>query len=265
VRVAEPARLREVGRRVEIEAAGGLQEGLAGHGGEDRAVLAERGPQLGQRLVDRAPDRAPAVAHPLGRAHEALARQEARAATVHTLVGIAEAHHPGGVAVVAVAQRQEGVLAARPEVAPVPDGHLHGHLHADRAGVREEDVRQPGRGQRDQPLRQPLRRPVGQPAQHHVREVVELRASGGVELGVVVAVDHAPPARDGVDEHAAVGELEPGAGGPRDLVLHLEPEHLRVGVPEGLGPRGPGGGGGLPARPSFHGGKLRQQAGAVKP
>ena len=164
-----------------------------------------------------------------------LARQVPGETAVHALVGITQAHDAGGVAVVSVAEREESVLAAHAEVAPVLHRHLHRDFHAHGARVGEEDVLEPGRRQRDEPVRQPLCRPVGQAAEHDVRELLELRAQGGVQLRVAIAVNDAPPARDGIDQHAPVGEVQPRANRAHHLVLDLEASHLRVGVPEGLG------------------------------
>jgi hypothetical protein len=72
VLVAQPARLGEVGGRIEIETASALQQRLAGEGGDLVRVLAQGHGQRGESLVDRAPDLAPPIAHALGRRHEVL-------------------------------------------------------------------------------------------------------------------------------------------------------------------------------------------------
>jgi hypothetical protein len=101
--VAQLARLGQIGRRVEMKTTSRLHERLAHKGGDLVPVLAQCRGQQGQRLVDRATDLAAPIAHALGRRHEMLARQVAGEEMMHALLGIAEAHHAGGVAVVAVA------------------------------------------------------------------------------------------------------------------------------------------------------------------
>jgi hypothetical protein len=102
---------------------------------------------------------------------------------MHAIVGIAQAHHARGVAVVAVAQGKKRVLALHAEVLPVLHGHLHGHFHADRSRVGEKHVREARRRQGNQPIGQELRRRVGEPAQHDVREIVHLRAQAAFSSG----------------------------------------------------------------------------------
>ena len=119
--------------------------------------------------------------------------QDAAKAFVHAGYGIADAHGAESVAVVAAPNGREPPLPGVPLRVPVLKRHLECHFHRDRTGIAEEHVLQAGRSQLDQQPRQLDRRFVGEAAKHDVRGVVELLPHDGVESGMVVAVDGAPP------------------------------------------------------------------------
>ena len=75
---------------------------------------------------------------------------------------------------------------------------------------------------------------VGQPAEHHMGHAPELVARGGEKCRVVVAVHRRPPARDAVDELAAV--FEQNARAPRRAHGNRRGHgfHLGVGEPDVL-------------------------------
>ena len=124
---------------------------------------------------------------------------------VHPADGVAHAHAPERVAVVAAAHGQQPGALGPADAALVLEDHLDRHLDRDRAGVGEEDVVEPVGGDLDEPLGQPDRRRVGEPAEHHVRELAGLRGQRRVEHRVPVAVDRRPPRRHPVDDPRAVG------------------------------------------------------------
>ena len=169
---------------------------------------------------------------------EDLLRQHLAEHRVHPAHRVADAHAAEGVAVVAAAHGQHPGPLGVPEAALVLQHHLQRDLDAHRAGVGEEDVLEPVRCQRDQPLSQPDRGGVGEAAEHHVRHVVELAAYGGVELRHGVPVDRRPPRRHPVDElgAAAIGSSEPQpyAGRGLDQPHRRRLGHRRVGVPDVL-------------------------------
>ena len=133
---------------------------------------------------------------------------------VHAAHRVAHAHAAERVAVVAAADGQHPGPLGAADAALVLQHHLQRDLDADRAGVGEEDVLEPGRAELDQPLREPDRGLVGEPAEHHVGELGGLRGERRVEGRVAVAVDRRPPRRHPVDQLGAVREPQPDAGGP---------------------------------------------------
>ena len=110
----------------------------------------------------------------------------------------AHAHAPRGVPVVPALEAHEAGLFRQPRVAPVLERHLERHLDRRGAVVREEDPGQPLRGDGDEPLGQPLRGLVGDAREQDVVEPLHLPRDGFPDPRVAVAVDDAPPARDGV-------------------------------------------------------------------
>ena len=128
---------------------------------------------------------------------------------VHPAVGIAHAHCPEGVTVIATAPGEHSALAGAAQRTPVLQGHLDRHLHRHRAGVGEEHVAQWSWSDLHQAAGQPDRGLVGQPSEHHVAHPRELVARRGIEHRVGVAVNRRPPRRHAIHQLFPVGELEP--------------------------------------------------------
>ena len=93
--------------------------------------------------------------------------------------------------------------------------------------------------QLDQAPRQLDRRLMRQSAEHHVRDPLELRAQGGVEVRVAVAVDRAPPRRHAIDQLAAVAESQPHAARGLDQQWLLDAGHRAVRMPDVRAVQGP--------------------------
>ena len=125
---------------------------------------------------------------------------------VHARYRVADAHRAEGVAVVAAADGRQPVFFGSSDGAPVLDRHLDGDLHGDRARIAEEDVLQTPWRKFDEGVREVDGGLVRQASEHDVGNAFELRAHGGVQFGVVVAVDRTPPGRHAVDQFATVGQ-----------------------------------------------------------
>ena len=126
-------------------------------------------------------------------------------------IGIAHGHRPEGVAVVALLEREED--PPRSSVAPAAGrvASLERHLDRRAAVVAVEDAREAvGRGL-GQALGQPHGRLVRAAGEQHVVERARLGRERRHEVRMAVAVQAGPPGRYGVEQAAAVGELEPGA------------------------------------------------------
>ena len=155
-------------RRMEPHAARALDQGLDDHRGQLVLPFA--------RAIDRAPLRLRASR---GRSAKICFGSQPSKCACMLFLGVAHRHRPQGVAVIALAERQEADAAALPAIQPRLDRHLHRHLDGDRAGVGEEHVVQIGRGSKArQPLRQPLGRFMGKAAEHDVRHGGELAFDG---------------------------------------------------------------------------------------
>jgi hypothetical protein len=151
-------------------------------------------------------------------------------------VDAADRDRPDRVAVVGLAQLYEGGApgAFGPPLGLVLEGHLQGDLRRGRAGVREEDPLEPGRGDRDQARRQLGREGMGEPEHGRVGDPPELPAHGAVDLRVTVTVDVAPEGGGAVEVAAAIDVDQVGALAALDQQrLFLGPALLLgEGVPE---------------------------------
>ena len=115
-------------------------------------------------------------------------------------------------------------------VAPPLPGDLEGHLHRGGAVVGEEQPLQAGEGA--QSRRQRLRRGMAEVGEDHLLQLQGLAPDGGGDARFAVAMQGHPPAADGVDQLAAVLQLQQAAAGahhPQGLRGH---RHLGGGVPE---------------------------------
>ena len=164
-------------------------------------------------------------------------------------VDAADGHRPQGVAMVGVAQADEGgappVLTSA--LLPVLKGHLQGDLGRARARVRVEDAIQPGRGEVDQARRQLGRAAMGEAEHRRVGNPVELLAHRLVDQGMTMAVDVAPQRRDAVDVAVSLRVHQLGALGALDherlfaapvpLLGERVPEVALVELADGRGER----------------------------
>ena len=119
-------------------------------------------------------------------------------------------HGLEGVAVVGVLQceDQRALFHLRMIVALVGvvlQRHLEGDFDSHAAGIRKEAVVQIARQKSFQLGRQLFDRIVGESAQHDMAEIGGLLLNGGRQLGVLIAVDHAPPGGDGIDQFLILG------------------------------------------------------------
>ena len=123
---------------------------------------------------------------------------------------VADLHRLEGVAVVGVLQceDQRALFHLRMIVALVGvvlQRHLEGDFDSHAAGIRKEAVVQIARQKSFQLGRQLFDRIVGESAQHDMAEIGGLLLNGGRQLGVLIAVDHAPPGGDGIDQFLILG------------------------------------------------------------
>ncbi len=109
--------------------------------------------------------------------------------------------------------------------------HLNRDLDADRAGVREKDLRQRSGGQIDEPCAQGHGGLVCEPAEHHVGHPIQLITSRPQKLRRSIAVDGSPPRCHSVDQLPPVEELEAHAVRATDWVHGRSIDRRRVGVP----------------------------------
>ena len=201
--------------------------------GHDRGQLAVVA--LEQRLDAGAPGRVDGRVEPARRAvGEDVARQDVGEEVVHPAHRVAERHGAERVAVVRAAEREQPRLLGTPGAPPVLQHHLQGDLDRDGARVREEHVLQRRGRDGDQAGGQRDGRLVGEAAEHDVGHPVELGPQRGVERGVAVAVDRAPPRGHAVDELAPVGQAQAHARGRGDGERRLRRGHRPVGVPDVL-------------------------------
>ena len=224
--VAELAHAPQIVGRVEPHAARALHDRLEDHRGQLAAVVAQQARELAPVLL--AARLVEAAARPL---REQVMREHAREQRVHAGHGIADRHRAERVAVIGAAQREQALAARLPARLPVLERELDRDLDRDRARVAQEYALERARRERDEPLAQRDGGLVGETAEHHVREPLELRAHGGLDVRVAVAVDRRPPRRHAVDELAPVGEPEHRAA----RALHREQrlgDRRRVRVPD---------------------------------
>ena len=117
---------------------------------------------------------------------------------MHAVDRVTGRHGTEGIAVIAVAQGQQFVLAGVPLAQPVLQRHLDRHFHGHRAAVSQKHFLQRIRRQRHQLFTQLHRRFVGQPAEHHMSHTVDLVLGRLVQHRVVIAMHRRPPGRHAV-------------------------------------------------------------------
>jgi hypothetical protein len=151
-------------------------------------------------------------------------------------VDAADRDRPDRVAVVGLAHADEAGPRRVAALLVVLEGHLQRDLGGGRPGVRVEDPLQPLGGDLDQPLRQFGRAGVGQSQHRRVGDLVELGLGGGVEDGVVMAVDVAPQRGGAVEVPVAIDvvEVDPLAALDHQRRLLAPSLLLGEGVPDEL-------------------------------
>ena len=149
---------------------------------------------------------------------------------------VADLHRLEGVAVVGVLQceDQRALFHLRMIVALVGvvlQRHLEGDFDGHAAGIRKEAVVQIARQKFFQLSRQLFDRIVGESAQHDMAEIGGLLLNGGRQLGVLIAVDHAPPGGDGVNQLLILG-VKMDALCLDDLIGRFHGFHLLIRIPD---------------------------------
>ena len=194
--------------------------------------------QLAPRLVERS-GAGVVLAHAVAPAEQMRWRQaqdveQQRAVEAVEGLAVTDRHRADGVAVVGLDQRREArALRLAAQLAGL-ERDLERDLDGGRTGVGVEHARQAGRRHLYQPRRQLGGGRVREAEHGRVRDPVELRAHGGVDGRVAVAVHVAPQRRDPVEVAPAVlVDQLVALGGGDDQRLGREPvAHLRERVPE---------------------------------
>ena len=189
----------------------------------------------------------------VGQGAQLVHREHERPVRVAVQAEIGDRQRAGGLAVIAVGEGGEAGPARLPALGLGLQRHLEGDLHGGRSVVRQEHagevpgtaargrVRSPAIGQlavgqRQQALAQAHQRFVRQAGDDDVFEAVQLLLQGRAQPGVAVAQRLAPPAGDGVQQAAPIGQVQPAALGAhhRQRRQRLVVPHLRAGMPEGI-------------------------------
>ena len=166
-----------------------------------------------------------------------LLGQQAVKQRVHAVVGIADRHRAGGVAVIAAAEGDEVGCAPRsPRLSQYCTAIFIATSTATEPELGEEHPVEIAGQQRGEPPRQRQRLLVHEPAEHHMRHVCKLPLDRRPDVRMVVAVAGRPPGRDAVDQLAAVGEHDAAAVGAHHRQRRRRRLHLRVGQPDVIEP-----------------------------
>src|SRR3954471_5855899 len=112
---------------------------------------------------------------------------------------VTHAHRADGVAVVRLGKRSDARPLRLAGELPVLDGDFKRRLDRRGAVVGVEDALQAGRGDGYQLLRQLDAGNMGETQKRRLRDTVELRLDGVVQLAPAMAVDVAPERRDAVE------------------------------------------------------------------
>ena len=154
---------------VDVHPARALEQRL--HDDPGQLVCVRRGERAELRPPSR--DVAPGRGWLVG---EDLLRQHLAEHRVHPAHRVADAHAAEGVAVVAAAHGEHPGPLGWPRPRWCCSAIFSATSTLTEPGVGEEDVLEPVRGQRDEPLGEADRGRVGEAAEHHVRHVAELPA-----------------------------------------------------------------------------------------
>lgn len=232
VAIAEFACAFEVEGAVDIEPAGGLEDGLADHAGEFVVVLLDEGFECLEVFADGL---WVGVESATGCGCEVVLGEDGCEEVVHGVFGVGDGHSAGGVAVVAETEGYHFVSFGLAQVSLVLDRYFECDFDGDGSGVGEEGVLEVARGELREGFGELSCGLVCESAEHDVRERVDLVVGGLEDIGVVVAMDDGPPGGDGVDEGCVVFEEEGAALGGADGVGRSGRFHLGVGHPEVVG------------------------------
>ena len=226
VPVAQAAGVAQVFGVVEIHAAGTLYDGFQYQGGEAAGVLFKQIFQC-KGGIGR-----PCFVKTAGwLRQEILYRQAAAKQAVHAGFGVAHRHGVPSVAMIAGADGGEAVFTGQAFGLLVLQSHLHGDFYRYRAAVGKEDFIESGGQNGNQTFGQTCGRFMGEAAEHDVAHLLQLGLCGGVEAGVVVAVQGSPPGRHAVDELPAVGQFDDTAVCGANRINRQGIGHGGVGVP----------------------------------
>jgi hypothetical protein len=115
-------------------------------------------------------------------------------------------------------------------VAPPLPGDLQSHLHRRGAVIGEEHPLEAGVGA--EPLRQPLSRPMAEVGEDHLLQLGGLLGDGRRDGRFPMTMERHPPAADGIDEGAAVLQLQQGPPSTLHPQGRIGRGHLGCGMPE---------------------------------
>ena len=135
---------------------------------------------------------------------------------------------------VAAPDGQKAILPSPAPADPVLEGHLDGDLHGHRAGISQKNL---GQGRGRQLYQGPTKLDggrVGQATEHDMGHAGELVGDGGVQNGMVVAMDGRPPRGHAVNELPAVREPKAHAARGDDLVHGQGVRRRGIGMPDVL-------------------------------
>ena len=135
---------------------------------------------------------------------------------MHAAFRVAHTHRTEGVAVVARAPCQEPCALRMSRAARILQRHLERDLHAHRAGIRVEDLREVPARERHEVLRQPCRGLVREPSKHDVAHPVNLAFRRRNEPRMRMPVGRGPPRAHSVDEPPPIHEFQVHTFGARD-------------------------------------------------
>ncbi len=144
---------------------------------------------------------------------------------------VARFHGFKRIAVVGVGQREDLRPPHLSTIDIILKRHFQGDLHCHAPGVGKEAVVKIARKPALQPCGKLLHRFVSQAAQHYMGETVRLFFDSRGQHGMSVAVDDAPPGRDGVD-HSMILRIEPDALRVRDVIRFVHGFHLLIRIPD---------------------------------
>ena len=189
---------------VNAHAAGTLYHRFQNNGCNLTTVLFQHGAHCGHILfLQRALERA------LWGGGEVVFCQHTSEQGMHAIDRITGSHGPKGIAVIAVTQRQQLVLAGLPLAQPELQRHLDGNLNRHRTTVCQKDLLQRRRGERHQGLAELDGRLMGQTTKHDMGHAIDLVFGSLVKHRVVVAMHRRPPGRHAIHQLTTIFQRQP--------------------------------------------------------